>query len=78
MDRKKLPAIVGIAAVIIFFIWGFIEGTYSHAWIIFLVAGLVDVIIAGMNKKPEDKADVPAAEPEAPAAEPESKPEDAE
>ena len=55
MDKKYLIPVISIAAVIIFFIWGTIEKTYSHAWMIFLVAGLLDVIVAGMKKKDSEK-----------------------
>ena len=61
MNRNMIPAIIGIASVIIFFIWGFIEGTYKHAWIIFLVAGLAFVINSGMKKSQKD-AKTPAPE----------------
>lgn len=54
MNRNSIPAIIGIASVIIFFIWGFIEGTYKHAWIIFLVAGLAFVINSSMKKSQKD------------------------
>ncbi|MBQ7564883.1 MAG: hypothetical protein IJT16_12965 [Lachnospiraceae bacterium] len=34
MDRKKLYPVFSMAAVIIFFIWGWLEGTYAHSRII--------------------------------------------
>ena len=37
---KQMPAIVGTAAVLIFFIWGYIEGTFEHSWLIFIAAQL--------------------------------------
>lgn len=48
MNKNYLPAIFGIAAVIIYFVWGMIEGTYQHAWLIFLIAGLADLIVLAM------------------------------
>ena len=44
------PAIISIIAVIIFFAWGYIEGTYQHSWMIFMVAGLAQVIVAAIKK----------------------------
>lgn len=61
LRSKQMPGIIGIIAVIIFFIWGFIEKTYSHAWIIFLVAGLIIVILSAMknsDKENSNKEDV--------------------
>ena len=34
VDRKKLYPVFSMAAVIIFFIWGWLEGTYAHSRII--------------------------------------------
>ena len=67
---KEMPAIIGVAAVIIFFIWGFIEKTYTHAWLIFLVAGLIDLVIVAMRKgsegsvKPTEPKEEVTVEPE--------------
>ena len=52
---KKWIPVISIASVIIFFIWGFIEGTYQHSWIIFMFAGLADVIISILDRKDKDK-----------------------
>lgn len=50
MDKKKLYPIISIAAVIIFFIWGWIEGTYEHNWIIFLCVPLGMFIVNALDK----------------------------
>lgn len=48
---KQMPAILAILAVIIFFAWSFIEGTYKHAWLIFIVAGLAQLVIKAAKDK---------------------------
>ena len=62
MDKKTLNLIIPIASVVIFFIWGWLEGKYQHSWIIFLVAGGAMAVVANMDKnnkveetKPEKK-----------------------
>ena len=62
MDKKTLNLIIPIASVVIFFIWGWLEGNYQHSWIIFLVAGGAMAVVANMDKnnkveetKPEKK-----------------------
>lgn len=52
---KNGIAIVSMTALVAFFIWGFIEGTYSHAWIVFLVAGLVDVVLASLRRQESEE-----------------------
>ena len=54
MNKNYLPAIFGIAAVIIYFVWGMIEGTYQHAWLIFLVACLADLIVLALISKQDE------------------------
>ena len=34
MNRKTLNILIPILSVIIFFVWGWIEGSYQHSWII--------------------------------------------
>lgn len=51
MDMKKWIPVISIASVVVFFIWGFIEGTYEHSWITFLLAGLAMAILKAMDKK---------------------------
>ena len=55
MDLKKWTPVVSIASVIIFFIWGWLEGSFKHSWLIFIVAGLVMVIMRAMDKKDNNK-----------------------
>lgn len=51
MDMKRWIPVISIASVIVFFIWGFIEGNYSHSWISFLLAGLAMAILRAVDKK---------------------------
>lgn len=55
MDLKKWTPVVSIASVIIFFIWGWLEGSFKHSWLIFIVAGLAMVIMRAMDKKDNNK-----------------------
>ena len=55
MNKKKLYPIFSIAAVIIFFIWGWIEGSYQHSWLIFLFVPLAMGIVNAMDSKDKDK-----------------------
>ncbi len=55
MDKNKLYPIISIAAVIIFFIWGWIEGTFAHSWIIFLGVPLGMLIIKALGKGDMDE-----------------------
>lgn len=51
MDMKRWIPVISIASVIVFFIWGFVEGTYEHSWISFLLAGLAMAILRATEKK---------------------------
>lgn len=48
---KKWTPVLSISAVIIFFIWGFIEGNYSHSWIAFFIVPLGMAILKATEKK---------------------------
>ena len=41
MSKKKklslITVIISMVSLIGFFIWGWIEGTYSHAWLVFFL-----------------------------------------
>lgn len=50
---KKWTPVLCIASVILFFIWGFIEGNYSHNWIVFLLVPLGMAILKAIDKKEE-------------------------
>ncbi len=50
---KKWTPVLSIASVILFFIWGFIEGNYSHCWIVFLLVPLGMAILKAIDKKEE-------------------------
>ena len=61
MDKKTLNTMIPILAVVIFFIWGWIEGNYQHSWLIFVAAGgamaVISAISKGKNKNESDTAD---------------------
>lgn len=52
MDNKYkiISIIIPVAAVFIFFIWGWIEGSFAHSWIIFLVAGGAFAVLGAIKK----------------------------
>ena len=52
MDNKYkiISIVIPIAAVVIFFIWGWIEGSFAHSWIIFLVAGGAFAVLGAIKK----------------------------
>ena len=50
MNRKVLNTIIPMAAVLIFFIWGWIEGSYQHSWIIFMVSGMLMGVLGVLDK----------------------------
>ena len=51
MDLKRWIPVIAIASVVLFFVWGWLEGTYAHAWISFLIAGLAMAVLRAMDKK---------------------------
>ncbi|MBR2274991.1 MAG: hypothetical protein IJ873_02875 [Lachnospiraceae bacterium] len=55
MNRKKLYPVFSIAALIIFFIWGWIEGSFEHSWIIFLAVPVAIAIVNAMDGKDDKK-----------------------
>ena len=60
MDKKTLNTMIPILAVVIFFIWGWID-TFQHSWLIFVIAGgamaVISAISKGKNKNESDTAD---------------------
>lgn len=50
MDRKTLNIIIPILSVVIFFVWGWIEGTNEHSWIIFMIGGGAMAVLSSMDK----------------------------
>ena len=52
MDNKYKIAsiIIPIATLIIFFIWGWIEGSFVHSWLIFIAAGGAFAVLGVMKK----------------------------
>ena len=63
MNRKTYGAICGIismAAVVVFLVWGMIEKTYAHSWIVFVVSGFCCAVLGMVNSiKSEKKDDSP-------------------
>ena len=57
MDRKTLNTMIPILAVVIFFIWGWIEGSYRHSWLVFVIAGGAMAVILAMNKNKEKETE---------------------
>lgn len=49
MDRKTLNTMIPILAVVIFFIWGWID-TFQHSWLIFVIAGGAMAVISAISK----------------------------
>ena len=47
---KKWAPVFSIASVAIFFIWGFIEGTYAHSWVAFFIVPLGMFIMKAIDK----------------------------
>lgn len=56
MNFGSVTSIIAIAAVIIFFVWGYLAPG-SPSWLIFLVAGLGIVIAKAVMGKNEKKGD---------------------
>ena len=50
---KRWSPVVSIAAVILFFIWGYLD-TFEHSWIAFLFAGLAYAVLRAIDKKNKD------------------------
>ena len=56
MDRKTLNTMIPILAVVIFFIWGWLD-TFQHSWLIFVVAGGAMAVLSGMEKNKAKEAE---------------------
>lgn len=56
MNRKVLNMIIPMAAVLIFFVWGWIEGSYQHSWIIFMVSGMLMGVLGVLDKNKQTDA----------------------
>ena len=57
MDKKTLNTIIPILAVVIFFIWGWIEGSYQHSWLVFVITGGAMAVLSAMNKNKAKEAE---------------------
>ena len=62
MDKKTLNTIIPILAVVIFFIWGWIEGSFKHSWIIFMVGGMLMGVLKMIDKEKEKQKEQDKAE----------------
>ena len=50
-DKYKIVSIIiPIATLIIFFVWGWIEGSFAHSWLIFIAAGGAFAVLGVMKK----------------------------
>ena len=56
MDTKTLMRIIPTLALVIFFIWGWLD-TFQHSWLIFVVAGGAMAVISGMEKSKAKEAE---------------------
>ena len=56
MNSKLIIPAISMGSVLVFFIWGYIEGTFQHSWLIFLAAGIAIALvsIAQKNKNTND------------------------
>ena len=52
MEQKYriIHLIIAIASIVIFFVWGWIEGSFAHSWIIFIVAGCAFAVLSVLSK----------------------------
>ena len=58
MNRKTINLMIPFLTLIIFFVWGWIEGSYQHSWLIFIVSGMVYAILPTLGKgKEKEKSD---------------------
>ncbi len=55
MNIKIIQAIIPMASLLIFFIWAWIEGSYAHSWIIFIVSGMLMGVLTTIKKDNEEK-----------------------
>ena len=65
MDKKTLNVVIPVASVVIFFVWGWLEHSFTHSWIIFVIAGGAMAILSNMDKdkKTEEPKPVVKEEP---------------
>jgi small neutral amino acid transporter SnatA (MarC family) len=49
MDTKMWMRMIPTVALVIFFIWGWLD-TFQHSWLIFVVAGGAMAVLSGMEK----------------------------
>jgi hypothetical protein len=62
MNIKILNTIIPMVSVLIFFIWGWIEGSYQHSWIIFMAAGMLMGVLKVIDKEKEKQKEQDKAE----------------
>ncbi len=56
MDTKMWMRIIPTVALVIFFIWGWLD-TFQHSWLIFVVAGGAMAVLSGMEKNKAKEAE---------------------
>ena len=50
MNRKTLNILIPMLSLVIFFVWGWIEGSYRHSWLVFVIAGGAMAVLSGIEK----------------------------
>ena len=53
MDMRAYTPVIAMVALVIFFVWGWLD-TFAHSWLIFIVAGIFIVAIS-IYEKNKDK-----------------------
>ncbi len=56
IDTKMLMRIIPTVALVIFFIWGWLD-TFQHSWLIFVVAGGAMAVLSGIEKSKAKEAE---------------------
>lgn len=58
-DIKKgtLCAIIGMVSILVMFIWGYIEGTFTHSWLAVFAGGIIIAAVSMIKKDLDDRED---------------------
>jgi hypothetical protein len=55
MNMKVLSMAIPMVSVLIMFVWGYIEGTFAHAWLAVFAGGIAEVILKVIEKEQKKK-----------------------
>ena len=55
LSTNTISTIISMCAVLVMFIWGYIEGTFAHSWLAVFAGGIVVVIIRMIRKDKGNK-----------------------